>query len=108
MIEPRLAELVTLSKTQPGAERPPTGFQTISPMEHARIGGYHPLVNIMSTLSYSYFERAGQAAYSGNVGLCMFPFANTVVIGFAWAVDLPCTMRPTPGFDDPEPEYQDG
>jgi hypothetical protein len=91
-------------------------------MEHARIGGYHTLVtvelavqpanaglNIMSTLSYSYFEKAGQATYSGNVGLCI-PFAKAAVIGFAWAVDLRCTMRPTPGFDDPEPEpeYQDG
>jgi hypothetical protein len=30
----------------------------------------------------------GWAAYLGNVGLSMFPFAKALVIGFSWAANV--------------------
>jgi hypothetical protein len=56
-------------------------------------------LNIMSPLSYSYFRKGCPGRYSGNVGLCMFPFAKAFVTGFRDG-----TMRPRPGFGDPERE----
>ena len=70
-------------------------------MRNISIGGCHPLVtvelpvhsgdarlNITLTLTYCYSRKVGWAAYLGNVGLSMFPFARALVIGFAWAVNV--------------------
>jgi hypothetical protein len=45
-------------------------------------------LNITLTLTYCYSLKVRWAAYLGNVGLSVFPFARAFVIGFAWAVNV--------------------